>query len=85
VRTENGENIPDAVTYTDEEGYYSVSFYLGHEFSCEGFCPFYYARVEVQFFHEGFYYKVPDIYVEMGKSYRLPPIHLGLFTEYSGG
>jgi hypothetical protein len=85
IRVESGEYGPDAVTYTDSNGYYSVSFYLGHQYSDNTITPLYTAKVSVQFFYEGYYYQIPELIIERGESYRLPSVHLGMFIEYSGG
>lgn len=85
VKIDNGERVPDVVGFTDSEGHFSLSFYLGHEWTSCGFKPVYIANVEILYFYGGNYFKFTDVTVEAGESYELPAVHLGMFEEYSGG
>ncbi len=80
VRVDDASQVPDYTTYTNEDGFYEVSFYLGHNYTCE-YEYYYYAKVNVIYMYKGKSYMSPDYYLEMGEEYNLPPIHLGQFSS----
>lgn len=79
IRIDGAQNIPDAFTTSDKNGFFKKSLYLGYTLSDEGFKPVINALVEVKLTYEGKYYNYQDYYISPGDTLRLPPVYLDLF------
>ena len=72
---------PDQFAWTDSDGYYSVSFYLGHENQTSGTVAHtYIADCAVSYWYQGHAFIWDGgVTVASGKTYVLPYVHLGQF------
>lgn len=72
---------PDQFAWTDEHGYFSVSFYMGHTSSGSGVVEHtYVADCRVSYWYRGRMFDwVSGVTVGSGKEYSLPDVHLGQF------
>lgn len=73
-------NGPDQFAWTDADGYFEVSFYLGHEFEGTEVAHNYIADCAVSYWHSGKSFAwTGGVTVAIGKTFHLPNVHLGLF------
>jgi hypothetical protein len=81
LESQNPYTGPDQFAWTNDDGHFTVSFYLGHELEMEGGLTHnYIADCRVSYWYEGHMYDwVGGVTVASGKDYILPNVHLGQF------
>lgn len=73
-------NGPDQFAWTDSDGYFEVSFYLGHSFEGTELTHFYIADCAVSYWYNGQNFAWSGgVTVASGKTFHLPNVHLGQF------
>ena len=72
---------PDQFGWTDNNGHFSISFYLGHENVAGNVVEHtYIADCAVSYWHQGHFFAwTGGVTVASGKEYTLPNVHLGQF------
>ena len=73
-------NGPDQFAWTDSDGYFEVSFYLGHSFEGTELTHVYIADCAVSYWYNGHSFAwTGGVTTASGKTFHLPNVHLGQF------